>query len=246
MNQSTNIAYPDVRGKFTRIMYLTRADINFQFRYGFYSLYLFISIIYIVCIRLLPLAWRETARIFIVFSDPAALGLFFIGAILLFEKSERVLSSIAVSPVCAGEYVLAKALSIACISLLSGIVILAASGDTRLVHQFPCFLIYGLLCSSCLCTCIGILIGTHIRTLNQFLIATIPAEILLFVPPVLFYAGINPRWLLLHPGVAVVCLLQEKPLFPLFTSCILLVWMVIFLFTARRSVQDMFEKEGQS
>jgi hypothetical protein len=42
------------------------------------------------------------------FFRPAAMGLYFMGAIVLFEKGERVLDSLAVSPAGAGMYALSK------------------------------------------------------------------------------------------------------------------------------------------
>jgi fluoroquinolone transport system permease protein len=56
-----------------------------------------------------------------IFSDPAAMGLYFMGAIVLFEKSERVLSAIAVSPVKPREYVLSKLCSIGIVSAAAGL-----------------------------------------------------------------------------------------------------------------------------
>ena len=46
-----------------------------------------------------------------VISDPAAMGLFFMGAVILPEKSQRVTSFFAVSPLKAWEYVGAKVLA---------------------------------------------------------------------------------------------------------------------------------------
>ena len=73
-----------------RFLVLLGADIRFQFRYGFYAVYLIVSALYIIAVRLLPESVRPAARAVVVFSDPAALGLFFMGAILLYEKSDRV------------------------------------------------------------------------------------------------------------------------------------------------------------
>ncbi|MFR1297115.1 MAG: hypothetical protein ACLSBH_17740 [Coprobacillus cateniformis] len=48
---------------------------------------------------ILPETWQETVASLMIYSDPAAMGLFFMGAIVLFEKSQRVLNSLAVSPI---------------------------------------------------------------------------------------------------------------------------------------------------
>ena len=75
-----------------RLKNLILGDIKFQFKYGFYFLYLFLSIIYICIINVFPTFMREKIAIIMIYSDPAAMGLFFMGAIVLLEKSQRVLN----------------------------------------------------------------------------------------------------------------------------------------------------------
>ena len=67
-----------------RIRSLIIGDVRFQFKYGFYLLYLFFSVLYISLVYIFPVSWRERAAILMIFSDPAAMGLYFMGAIVLF------------------------------------------------------------------------------------------------------------------------------------------------------------------
>ena len=94
-----------------RLKSLIVSDIRFQFRYGFYWVYILFTLVYVAVLHLLPAAWRTDAALLMIFTDPAAMGLFFMGSIVLFEKNERVLDSIAVSPVSPIEYVLSKLVS---------------------------------------------------------------------------------------------------------------------------------------
>jgi len=73
-----------------RLKALLIGDIRFQFKYGFYFLYLIFTILYVGMLYALPAAWRERAAVLMIFTDPAAMGLYFMGAIVLFEKGERV------------------------------------------------------------------------------------------------------------------------------------------------------------
>ncbi len=226
-----------------RIIALTLADMRFQARYGFYALYLFVSVLYIVILNFFPAAWKEAGRTLTVFSDPAALGLFFIGAILLFEKGENVLPSIAVSPARTGEYVAAKMLSIAVISVLSGIVIMLGSGGS--LH--PAF-VSGVFLGSCLFTLIGICFGARTKTINQFLIITVPAEIVVFLPAIAYFLGFRPPAMLLHPGVLVMCLLDGNPANhtkPLVSILLLALWIAIAFFAARAASTRMFRNKGK-
>ena len=75
-----------------RLKNLVQKDIFFQWKYGFYYIYALISIIYICVLNSLPEAYKNDVSTVLVFSDPAAIGLFFMGAIILLEKSQRILN----------------------------------------------------------------------------------------------------------------------------------------------------------
>lgn len=179
---------------------LLLGDIRFQFKYGFYFLYLIFTVIYIGLLYALPAAWREQAAVLMIFSDPAAMGLFFMGAIVLFEKGERTLDSIAIAPVKSLEYVVSKLMSIALISTAVGLLIGFGSG----VISNPYFFVIGVFLGSCLFSAVGLIIAVNISTLNQFVMATIPGELLISAPAVIWFFGWKPGFLILHPGVCVI------------------------------------------
>lgn len=118
-----------------RIINLIKGDIRFQFKYGFYFVYAVFTAVYLSLIFVMPQSWREKAAAIMIFSDPAAMGLFFMGAIVLLEKSERILNSLAVSPVKTGEYILSKVISLLFISVLVGIAITLPLGTKKYMFQ---------------------------------------------------------------------------------------------------------------
>ena len=79
-------------------------DICFQAKYGFYFLYAVLTGIYVSILFALPENWQEKVATILIFSDPAAMGLFFMGAIVLFEKNQHTPCAFAVSPVRPMEY----------------------------------------------------------------------------------------------------------------------------------------------
>lgn len=180
-------------------------DIRFQFKYGFYLLYLIFTILYITLLYVFPAAERGRAAVLMIFTDPAAMGLYFMGSIVLFEKGERVLNSIAISPVKPMEYVVSKLISIALISTVVGLLI--GLGGGIVLNLF--FFVPGVFLGSCLFSAAGLMIAANIATLNQFIVATIPAEILINVPAVAWLLGWRPGWLILHPGVCIIELCQN-------------------------------------
>lgn len=70
---------------------LILGDIRQQYKYGFYALYTLFTLVYITVLRILPMPWKELCTTALIFSDPVLIGLMFMGAIILFEKSEKVM-----------------------------------------------------------------------------------------------------------------------------------------------------------
>ncbi|MDF2656462.1 MAG: hypothetical protein K0R19_2936 [Bacillota bacterium] len=214
-------------------------DIRFQIRYGFYFLYLFLSVLYITVLYLLPITWREPGAILMIFSDPAAMGLYFMGAIVLFEKSERVLNSIAVSPVRPLEYVISKLGSVGLISTAAAVAI----GMSGQVISNPFQFAAAVFLCSCLFSAAGLIIACKITTLNQFIIATIPAELLINLPAVAWLFGYRKSWLLLHPGVCMMKLCSSGS-FSAPALLLLICWTTAFTCYAVSTVSKMLKSVG--
>lgn len=169
-------------------------DMRFQAKYGFYFLYAVLTVIYTMILYALPENWREKAAALLIFSDPASMGLFFMGAIVLLEKSQHTPCAFAVSPVRPMEYVIAKLSSLSAISLVVA-AILALAADMDQLH----IVLLGTLLSSVIFTLLAIIIATKIISLNQFILWTVPAEIVCFVPAILHLFKITPAWLEYYP-----------------------------------------------
>ncbi len=184
-------------------------DVRFQYRYGFYLLYLVITIIYAGILLAMPQSWRPLAAAVIVFSDPAALGLFFMGGIVLFEKSERTLDFLFVSPFTPGEYLFAKVLSLALISTLAGLAIASIAVPEGIS---PAVLAAGLFTGSVLFSLTGLATAGRVRSLNRFFMAIAPISLVLWVPPFMVLGQLMNLWQLpgpmglweLHPGTALL------------------------------------------
>ena len=101
-----------------KIFNLILWDMRFQAKYGFYLLYAFLTVLYTAVLVSIPQSIKPALSAILIFSDPAAMGLFFMGAIILMEKSQNVTSSFSVSPFSALEYVVSKTLSLSITGLL--------------------------------------------------------------------------------------------------------------------------------
>ncbi len=222
-----------------RFIQLTKGDIRFQYKYGFYFLYLIFSLLYISVAYVLPRDWRQTAVLAMVFTDPAALGLFFMGAIILYEKSERVLDALAVSPVKVSEYVASKLFSIGLISSLAALLIAVSS---CLSFQ-PFYFISAVFMGSCLFSSFGLMLAAKSSTLNEFILSTIPFQIAINLPALAYLFGWQPVWLLIHPGASMIELMVAgRYRWPAFA--VLLVSSGLACYLAYKVIRKMFSTLG--
>ena len=209
-------------------------DMHFQAKYGFYFLYAVLTVIYAIAIFAVPENWKEKTAAILIFSDPASMGLFFMGAIVLLEKSQNTPCAFAVSPVRPMEYIIAKVSSLSAISLVVAAVLAFAAGVDN-VH----IVLLGTVISSTIVTLIAIITATKIIGLNQFILWTVPTEIVCFVPAILHLFKITPAWLRYYPinvcmemvsghapsviGIFIVIALMAI-LFALSKYCVLKMW----------------------
>ncbi|WP_195269188.1 ABC transporter permease [Eubacterium sp. 1001713B170207_170306_E7] len=219
-----------------RIVGLLRGDIRQQWKYGFYALYLILTVIYAGVLSVLPPDWREAGTALIIFSDPAALGLFFMGAVILLERSQRVLESLTVSPVRPEEYIFSKVVSLSLIGTLTAAVLGMVGGSPSLP-----LLCIGTFTGAMLFSMVGLTAATRISTLNQFIVLTVPIELLILGPAVLWGTGYRPRMLGLHPGVAVYQLISGNPDW---TALSLLLWLAAAFVMARAAYIKMTKSLG--
>lgn len=183
------------------------ADLRYQWRYGFYFIYAFMIVSFIVLIRLLPEAWRQTVLVAVLLSDPALLGFFFIGGILQLERGEGLLDALFLSPLRPWEYIVAKAVSLGLLSTLAGCVIALGSGVPGINFVLLAPLL--LLGSACF-TMLGIAISVNLKSMNAFLSIDGLFEGLLLVPPMLLMFGISFPLLEVFPGGVMLRLVQAS------------------------------------
>lgn len=209
-------------------------DMRFQAKYGFYFLYAILTAIYSIALFAVPESWKEKTAAILIFSDPASMGLFFMGAIILLEKNQHTPCAFAVSPVRPIEYIIAKVGSLSAISLVVAAILALVAGVNDL-H----IVLLGTTISSTIFTLLAITIATQIISLNQFILWTIPIELVCFAPAILHLFKITPAWLGYYPinvcmemvsghapssiGIFIVIALIAT-LFILSKNCVLKMW----------------------
>ncbi len=221
-----------------RVIKLILGDIRFQFKYGFYGIYAVFCGLYVFLLFVLPEAWREKTTSILIYSDPAAMGLFFMGAIVLLEKSQRVLNALAVSPVKVCEYITAKIVSLMCISVLAALV-LAFAADLKNIRV----ILITTALTSAVFTLLGLIAAVKINSLNQYLIVTIPLEIVCFLPPIIYLFAPSPvtRWYPLNGSIALLSNSSQNQFYDI--GALLAVIVLLFI-AAHRETEKMWKSLG--
>ncbi len=189
-----------------RLLNALKTDIIFQYRQGFYWIYLLITLVYMTIMSKLPEGNIKAVGVMLaVFSDPSMLGFFFIGGIVMMEKVQGVIKYLGVTPVYAWEYLLAKALSLSLVSLAAGSLITKVTykGEVRFG-----LLLLGILLSSVFFTLYGFLIAAWARTINQYFIKMVPFMVLIALPCFSFLLKEQSVLFDLFPSVAGLRLIQ--------------------------------------
>jgi len=219
-------------------------DIRFQWRHGFYAVYAIISLLYVSLLHIVPETHAEALMITILYSDPSFLGFFFIGGIVLLEKTQRILEPLWVTPLRLAEYVGAKLVSLAFLSSLSGTSI--ALG----VHGFSgktFLMLIGMSMGSLCFTSWGMMLVARVQSINAFLVGSQAFFLPITLPLLPFWGLAGGWWTEIWPGSAVLSLLKwalaDTAPFPLHEFLLLLVWCTVSFCGALCSMRSAFDKE---
>src|SRR5690606_34647166 len=151
-----------------RLATLVAHDARLQYRYGIYAAYAFVVALYAMVLvwgaQWLP-AWVPAV---IIFTDPAALGFFFLGALMMLEKAESVRTALAVAPISAADYFLGKTITLTSVSLIACAVLLV------FIHRpaDPALLMLTVALTAVQYIGIGVPIALRFRTVNAYLVGS--------------------------------------------------------------------------
>lgn len=218
---------------------LLLGDIKFQFKYGFYFLYVLLTFVFIAIINVVPAAFKTKTAAVIIFTDPATLGIFFMGAIILLEKSQRVLNSLAVSPIKIWEYIAAKVVSLSIISTIVGFALGLTAGAGGIAS-----VTLGTFLGSVLFTLLGITVATHANSLNRFIVTTVPVMLCLMLPPFFELFGYGSNIFNLYPSNIVLRIIAGNAENWLLEIPAVVMWIIFFFVIAHGRVSKMLRSIG--
>jgi len=130
----------------------------------------------------------------LLFFDPALIGILFVGALVLFEKSENVLQALVITPMKIDDYLLSKIISLTILSIISAVLfmILMAVFNGTTFNIF--FVAIGIILTSVMLILLGFIIVSGVNSINGYLLVMLIAFIGLTFPPLLQLFGLfeNP------------------------------------------------------
>lgn len=195
-----------------RALTLLGHDLRLQYRYGIYYAYAFVLVFYVgVLIYAAP--WLPAWVVgFLVYSDPAVVGFFFLGALMMLERSEMSRMALAVTPLEAGDYLVAKSASLGALAVAASVLLAALSkGPVDWLLFVPAVTLTAL---SYLW--FGVPIARRFRTATGYLIGSAGYLLPLVLPAALAFLDPMPRWAMVWPPAAQLKLLiaglESQPL----------------------------------
>ncbi len=223
-----------------RILNLIRGDLRFIAKYGIAFIYVAFTLLYLAILSIIGGSARQITASILIYTDPAAMGLFFMGAFIMLEKSQSVNCSIAVTPVTINEYIISKVVSLLVPGTIVGGLLCLFAAPQSLITAIPAIMSASALFSMC-----GLICAVNSKSLNGFLIVVIPFELTICLPAVLYVFKIisSDLWLI-HPGIAAMRLILGGE--ELWYLCILsgLLWLIPAFIFCRKAVMKYFCELG--
>lgn len=115
---------------------------------------------------------------FFVFMDPAMIGLSFVGAIVLMEKTEGTIHAVGVSPMRPWVYVASKTISLTMLTFASGVAVALVAADTFDAVK----LLLALTLSSVVAVLVGFACVARVPSMNKLTITLLWVSMIAYAP----------------------------------------------------------------
>ena len=188
----------------------------------------------------------------LLFFDPALIGIMFVGALVLFEKTENVLQALVITPMNIDDYLLSKIISLTTLSIVSAVVFMGLMVIFNNTSFNVIYLVGGIILTSVMLILLGFILVSRVNSINGYLLGMGMGFIILTFPPLLQLFGIfeNPVFYL-WPSQASFILLDG-----VFNAASLetweiaygigyqLFWIVLFYILAKRAFHEYIVLKG--
>jgi fluoroquinolone transport system permease protein len=171
----------------TQLKTMLKWDVILQSRYKIIHLSILSVLIYYLSLVTIPSMNTTEFKTMYLFFDPTLIGIMFIGALVLFEKTENTLQALIVTPMQTRTYFFSKIISLTTLSVLSSLLFLFLAHGIYFQYFY---MLSGIILTSVLLILIGFILVARCHSINEYLVMMITAFLLLFIPPLLDITGI--------------------------------------------------------
>lgn len=177
---------------------LFRHDLRLQYRYRIHAAYGVVVALYAVTLMAAGPLMPDWLVALLIYSDPSALGFFFLGGLMLLEKGEGARAALAISPASAWAYLVSKTATLTGLALIAVAVLGVAKPGP--VH-WPLLLVAVAL-TSVFNVALGVGLALRFRTVSGYLLGSAALLLPLFLPALAALIDPMPIGLALVPPVA--------------------------------------------
>jgi fluoroquinolone transport system permease protein len=182
-----------------RLLATIRCDLRLQQRNGFYYATAFVVAVYALGLSQLHAAGAQInlAQLLpaVVLNNLMITSFYFVGALVLLEKTEGTLTAQVVSPLRAGEYLAAKVITLTALALAYNLAVVALVVGSAFGAMA---LIAGVCAMAALMVMVGFVAVARYDSVNEYLLPSLPYAAGLMLPLVSMFGWDSPL-LLLHP-----------------------------------------------
>ncbi len=170
----------------SRLTAILKMDVLLQKRYGLYYAAAFVTLVWVAVLTAIPSDVVRPALPYVIFGDLVVIGFFFIAGQVIFEKTERTIYAMVVTPLRFREYLTSKLATYALLSLLASLVIAMAGAGLNFNLYY---LALGVVLTALINTAVGFISVAPYRSISSFLV---PSQLYLLVLglPVIHFAGL--------------------------------------------------------
>jgi len=133
---------------------------------------------------------RPIFHTMLLFFDPAIIGIMFVGALVLFEKSENVLQALVITPMKVDDYLTSKIVSLTILSIISATIFIVLLNIFGGIDFNILYLALSIIITSVLLIILGFILVSRVKSINEYLLAMVVAFLILLFPPMLQLSGL--------------------------------------------------------
>jgi fluoroquinolone transport system permease protein len=161
-----------------------------QSRYKIIHISILSVILSFLSTQALPTIASEEFHVLLLFFDSALVGIMFIGALVLFEKSENTLQALVVTPMSTDDYLLSKIISLTILSVVSALIFMSLNFIFNETDFNILLLLLGIIMTSVMLILIGFILVSRVNSINEYLLTIMMVFLGLSFPPLLHLSGI--------------------------------------------------------